>query len=327
MDVDGFITVNEPVWTELNELTNRARRGLGRGRLSTSEVERLVQLYQRTSTHLSYCRTWYGDIAVTARLTTLVGDARSVVYGSSDRTRNSVAEFFTRTFPGRVWESRRFVAIAAVLVLAPAVYVGAWLTFSDAALEAEAPRTVRDAYVGEEFESYYSSAPAAEFSTEVLLNNIQVSFLAYAFGAFACVGTVVVLVNNGLAIGQAGGFFHAAGEAPRFWGLILPHGLLELSAITVAAGAGLRIGWALIAPGDRHRGRALAEEGRRSVPVVLGLVLVFVIAGLIEGFVTPSPLPTTARVGIGVLVEVAFVGYVIAFGRLAGQDRAGDVLV
>ena len=227
------------------------------------------------------------------------------------------------TFPGRVWDSRRFVAIAAVLMFAPALYVGAWLTASEAAVEDQAPDYVREAYINDDFESYYSSAPAAQFSTEVLVNNIQVSFFAYAAGILAGVGTAAILILNGLVLGEAAGLFHAAGEAPKFWGLVLPHGLLELTAIVIAGGAGLRIGWAMIAPGDRTRGSAVAEEGRRSVPIVLGLVLVFVTAGLIEGFVTPSGLETWARVGIGVLVEVAFLTYIVGFGRTADLGEAG----
>ncbi len=215
--------------------------------------------------------------------------------------------------------------VAALLTFAPALYVGIWLTFSDAALEDQAPDYVREAYIDDDFESYYSSAPAAQFSTEVLVNNIQVSFFAYAAGILACIGTAAILVLNGLVLGEAAGLFHAAGEAPKFWGLILPHGLLELTAIVIAGGAGLRIGWALVAPGDRSRGAAVAEEGRRSVPVILGLVIVFVVAGLIEGFVTPSELPTWARVGIGVLAEAAFLAYIVGFGRSAELGDEGLV--
>lgn len=322
MDVDRYIIEHEPAWAELSGLTRRARRRAGRRQLSSHEIERLVQLYQRTSTHLSYCRSAFGDIALTRRLTMLVGDARAAVYGPGDRARNEVSRFFSTTFPGRVWESRRFVLIAAFLTFAPALYVGTWLTFSEAAIEDQAPEYVREAYINDDFESYYSSAPAAQFSTEVLVNNIQVSFFAYAAGILACVGTAVILLVNGLALGEAAGLFHAAGEAPKFWGLILPHGLLELTAIVIAGGAGLRIGWAVIAPGDRTRGSAVADAGRRSVPIILGLILVFIVAGVIEGFVTPSDLPTWARVGVGVLAQSAFLAYVVGFGRLAELSDA-----
>src|SRR5439155_8724245 len=173
----------------------------------------------------------------------------------------------------------------------------------------------REAYIHSQFEDYYSSRPAAEFSTEVLVNNITVAFIAFAVGVFLCVGTAALLIDNGWKIGAAGGLFVHAHEAGKFFGLILPHGLLELSSVTIAGAAGLRLGWTVIAPGDRPRGEALAEEGRRSVVIVLGLMLCFITAGLIEGFVTPSGLPVAVRVGIGVLVELAFIFWIVTRGR------------
>ncbi|HEY8057579.1 MAG TPA: stage II sporulation protein M, partial [Acidimicrobiales bacterium] len=124
--------------------------------------------------------------------------------------------------------------------------------------------------------------------------------------------------------GVAAGLFVAAGQSPKFLGLILPHGLLELTAISLAAAAGIQMGWALIAPGDRTRGDAVAEEGRRSVVIVLGLALAFIVAGTIEGFVTGSGLSTLVRVGIGVTVEMAFVLYLVVQGqRAAAMGETG----
>ena len=315
VDVDQFIRRNQPTWEHLNESVKRVSSRRKKNRLSGPELDDVIHTYQRVSSHLSYSRTWYGDAPVTARLTDLVGKARAAIYGPGERSGNAFAAFFTKDFPSAVWRARKFIAIAAVVLLAPAIYVGVWMTFSDAALDAAAPSALRESYVQQDFADYYSSQPAAQFSTKVLVNNIQVSFLAYALGVFAGIGTVVVLIANGLGVGQAGGLFHAAGEAPRFWGLILPHGLLELTAVCVAGGAGLQLGWAMISPGDRSRSAAVADEGRRSVPIVIGLVLVFITAGLIEGFVTPSALPTWTRVGIGILVEGAFLLYAFGLGR------------
>ena len=114
----------------------------------------------------------------------------------------------------------------------------------------------------------------------------------------------------------------AHGHLDVFLQLIAPHGLLELTAVFVAAAAGLRLGWAWIAPGPRTRMQALAQTGRATVGMAIGLAVVLLITGLIEAFVTPSPLPTAVRVGIGVLAEVAFFVYVWTLGRRA--VRAGD---
>ncbi len=313
MDVDSYIRTNQPVWARLDELTARAGRGVGR--LSAAELDELVKLYLRVSTHLSYARTYYRDPALTAALTGRVARSGSVVYGTRSRTLRAVGRFFAVTFPAALWHIRHFVAVSAVLLFVPALVFGIWVANSPAALEATGPDAVRQSYVEEDFEDYYSSAPAAAFASQVFTNNVRVAVLAFAGGIAFCLLTAAILVFNGAAVGVAAGLFHAAGAAPKFWGLILPHGLLELTAVCVAGAAGLRLGWALIDPGDRPRAVALVEEGRRAMVIVLGLVVVFGVAGLIEGFVTGSTLPTAARVGIGVAAEVVFLTYFVGRGR------------
>src|ERR1700730_18189214 len=108
-----------------------------------------------------------------------------------------------------------------------------------------------------------------------------------------------------------------AGKADLFLGLLTPHGLLELTAVFLAAAAGMRLGWSVISPGNRPRAQVLAEQGRAVVSVAVGLVAVLLVSGLIEAMVKPSPLPTFVRIAIGVLAEVTFLGYLIHFGRRA----------
>lgn len=116
------------------------------------------------------------------------------------------------------------------------------------------------------------------------------------------------------------------GRASLFFGLILPHGLLELTAVFVAAGVGLKIFWGWVEPGARTRVDAIAQEGRAAMSVAMGLVVVLLVSGIIEAFVTPSPLPTWARIGVGVLAEAAFLTYVFTVGRWACRRGAtGDV--
>jgi uncharacterized membrane protein SpoIIM required for sporulation len=317
VDIDRFIVQNAGAWRRLEDLTVRARRSRsGRG-LAPMEIDEFVALYQRTAAQLSHARGYYDDPGLTARLTTLVAAANAALYGNRPASMRSLGRFFTETFPAAVWVSRKFVLAAAVLMFVPAILFGAWTATSSRALDVAIPKEEQQALLQSEFEDYYSSKPAAEFSTQVLVNNIQVSFLAFAGGVLLCLGTAVILVQNGVNIGIAGGLFFHAHQAGKFFGLILPHGLLELTSVTIAGAAGLRIGWAIVAPGDRPRFDALADEGRRSVVIVLGLMLCFVVAGLIEGFVTPSGLPTFARVGVGVVVELGFITWIVTRGRPA----------
>jgi len=318
MDVDTFLSTNQASWDRLSVLVARAGRGIRR--LSAVELEELVSLYQRAATHLSYARSTYRDPALTAALSSLVARANAVVYGSRPRTLRAVGTFFAVTFPAAVWYIRRFVLAAVVLLFVPAFAMGIWISGSTAAVNATGPAAVREAYVNHDFEDYYRSDEASQFASQVFTNNVQVSIIAFASGIAFCIPTAFILVSNGARVGVAGGLFSAAGQQAKFWGLILPHGLLEISAVCIAAGAGLLLGWTLIAPGDRTRRTALAEEGRRALAVVAGLVVVFATAGLIEGFVTGSALPTWARLAIGIGGEALLVWWLVTRGRWAARQ-------
>ena len=315
MDIDRFISAHRQDWARLAALLDKA--GRRPTRLSADELDELASRYARTATHLSIARTQFADRALTAELSALVARGSALLYGSPGGSWAALARFVTATLPAAIWHTRRFHLAATLLFFLPAVVAALWIGYSPAALEATAPAAAREAYVTEDFEAYYSSDPSAQFATEVTVNNIQVSILAFAGGGLAGLLTVFVLLLNGFNVGVALGFFIAAGEQAKFWGLITPHGLLEITAVLLAGGAGLRLGWTLIDPGDRRRTSALREEGRRAIVILAGLTIVFLIAGLIEGFVTGSTLPTTARVGIGVVAEVVFLAYVVVWGRRA----------
>lgn len=317
MDLDRYLAINQPSWNRLKDLSSRASKSTKN--LSDAEMAELISLYQRVSTHLSYARTYYRDPGLNSHLTGLVGTAGSAIYGTRSHSLRGLARFFTVSFPAAVWHARRALLISFVLMMGPALAAGVWIANSPAAVDAAAPAAVREAYINREFEEYYESERASQFSSEVFTNNVQVAILAFGSGIAFAIPTAWLLIFNGANVGFAGGLFVYAGEPAKFFGLIAPHGLLELSAVMIAGAAGLRLGWSLISPGDRPRGKSLGEEARRAIVIVIGLVPVFAVAGLIEGFVTGQPWPTALRVGIGVLVEVAFVLYIVVQGRQAAK--------
>jgi uncharacterized membrane protein SpoIIM required for sporulation len=315
VDIDQFLADNRATWDRLAELTSRPKK------LSAGEVRELGRLHQRAAGQLAYAQAHFADPDVKASLTSRVAASGAVLYGTRRFTWRTIGRFFSVDFPLSVWEARWFLLVSATALFLPAVVLGTWVAHSHAALDALAPAAVREAYVNHDFAGYYSSEPSAEFATQVYTNNVIVTFEAFAGGITFGLLTLVALVVNGANVGSAAGMFYAAHHPGEFWGLITPHGLLELSSVVLAGGAGLRLGWALISPGDRPRGRALTEEARRAVVLVLGTVLTLAVSGVIEGFVTGSALPTDARVGIGVAVEVAFLSWVVLCGRAA---RAGE---
>ena len=308
MNIDRFLATNGPVWDRFDALTKRA--GHGADHLTAEETDELVSLYQRTSTHLSLARTNFHDPGLVMRLSQLVGAGHAVIYGTRPRTWKAVGRFFTETFPTALWRIWPFVVISAVLTFAPAIALGTWLANSSAARDAVAPAAVRAAYVQEESQNYYTENPSAAFATKVFTNNVQVAVLAFAAGILLCLPTAFLLFQNGVNLGAAVGFFAAVGKLPLLLGLLVPHGLIELTSVVIAGAAGLRLGWTIIDPGDRPRRQALAEEARSAMVLVFGVALTLAVAGTIEGFVTGSALPTWVRVGIGVTVEAVFLAWV-----------------
>jgi uncharacterized membrane protein SpoIIM required for sporulation len=324
VDIDGYIARNQPSWNRLAELTARARRRVAD--LDPAELDELMSLYQRTSAQLSYARPAFHDPGLTARLTRLVAGASGVIYGTRPRVWQAVRTFFVVTYPAAVWDSRRYVMLGVALTFVPALLVGAWLVGDARALNATGTPRERHQYVHDEFEQYYSDQPHAQFFTEVTTNNIRVSFVAFAGGAALGLIGILELVINGLNLGQAAAWMITDGSGWRFLGLILPHGLLELTAICIAGGTGLRLGWLIIAPGDRPRSVALGEQGRRSIVIIIGLMTMFLAAGTIEGFITGANLPAGVKVAIGATAWLAYVGYLVAFGRAAAaQGFDGDL--
>jgi uncharacterized membrane protein SpoIIM required for sporulation len=319
MDIDVFVATHRDEWARLEELLRRARRPRS---MSGADVDELVRLYQRAATHLSIVQTRSPDPIVVARLSRLVADGRGSITGTHSQTWHDFIRFFVVSFPVAVYRGRYWWVTTAVVSLLVAVGFGWWIaTHPDVQQGLVPPQAVRD-LTSSQFADYYSSAPAHDFAAHVWTNNAWVAAVTLIGGIAVGLPTIYMLFQNMLNVGVAGGYMIAAGKADQFFGLILPHGMLELTAVFVAAGCGLRLGWTIIDPGPRLRTDALAAEVRSTVTVALGLVVVLAVSGVIEGFVTPSGLPTWARIGIGVIAEAAFLTYVWVFGRRAA--RAGE---
>jgi uncharacterized membrane protein SpoIIM required for sporulation len=318
VDVDAYVAAHRGEWQRLEELLRRRR-------LSGDEVDELVWLYQRVTTHLSVVRSASPDPALVGRLTTLVARARSAVTGSTVPAWRDIARFFTVVYPAALYRCARWWGAVGVSFCLVALVVGVWVANNpDVQATIAAPAQIRQ-LVDHRFQNYYSSHPAGSFAAQVATNNAKVVVFVLILGVFL-VPVVLILWQNALNVGIAGGLMAGAGRLDLFFGLILPHGLLELTCVFIAAGAGLRLGWSWIDPGPRSRSQALAEEGLAAGALAVGLALTLGVSGGIEAFVTPSPLPTWARIGIGASVWLAFLTYVFVLGRRAAQAGSlGDV--
>ena len=321
MDIDAYTMAHQAEWDQLATLVRRRRR------LSGAEADELVALYQRASTHLSQLRASAGaDPVRIARLATLVARARSAVTGTHVPSWRIVARFAARDFPAAVYRARWWWMGAAVGSIVVAVATGWWIARSPGVQAALLPPAETKALVQQQFKGYYTANPAASFAAQVWTNNVWVAAQALIYGILLGIPTMLVLLENAINVGVDGGYLFAHGKGTLFFSLILPHGMLELSAVFLAAAAGLRLGWTVIDPGNRRRGQALGQEGRAMVTITLGLIVVLGVSGLIEAFVTPSSLPTWARITIGAVAVTAFLGYALGLGhRAVMAGVTGDI--
>ncbi len=323
MDLDAFVQTHRAQWARLEELTRASRRPR---RLSGAEIDELVGLYQQVATQLSMVQSRSPDPVLIGRLSRLVADARAAVTGTHAVAWREMARFISVTFPVAVYRCRRWWVPTALVSLAVAFGLGWWVDTHAAVQRSLLPPAQVRSLVNSQFADYYRAHPAKDFAGQVWTNNVWVAAETLVGGILLGIPTVLALFSNMLNVGIIGGYMAAAGKIGLFFGLIAPHGILELTAVFVAAGTGLRLGWTVVDPGPRRRTDALAVEGRSTITIALGLIGVLAVSGIIEAFVTPSGLPTWARIGIGVLAELGFLTYVWTLGRrgaLAGET--GDL--
>lgn len=320
VDVDAFVLTHRPTWDRLDRLVKKRRH------LTGAEVDELVDLYQRVSTHLSMVRSASSDAVLVGKLSGLVARARSVVTGAHAPLWSEFVRFWTVSFPVVAYRSWRWWLGSAAGFFFVATLIAVWIAKDPEVQAAFGTPGEIEQLVNNDFESYYSEHPAGSFALSVWVNNAWVAAQCIGFSILLGIPIPYVLFQNAANLGVNAGLMFDAGKGDIFLGLITPHGLIELTAVFLAAGAGMRLGWSVISPGNRPRGQVLAEQGRAVIAVAVGLVAVLAAAGLIEGFVTPSPLPTFARIAIGVAAEVAFLGYVFHFGRKAARaGETGDI--
>jgi uncharacterized membrane protein SpoIIM required for sporulation len=320
VDTDVFVSEHRAEWARLAELTRRRRH------LSGAEVDELVALYQQTAAQLSAVQAAGLDPALAGTLSSQLARARATVTGAQASSLAAVGRFFAVSFPVAAYRVRWWWLGCAAASILVAVLFGAEIARSPALQASLLSKSQAKALVTHEFRHYYSTYDGQSFAARVWTNNALLAAETVASGLLGGVPVIYFLYVNALNAGVDGGLMAAYGRSGEFWTLILPHGMLELSAVFLAAGAGLRIGWTVIDPGPRKRVVALAEEGRALITIALGLVLVLAVSGLIEAFVTPSPLPAWARIGIGGVAELAFLSYVAVLGRRAvAADETGDI--
>jgi uncharacterized membrane protein SpoIIM required for sporulation len=310
--IQQFIAKRRPRWERLEQLVLLLERGKTKS-LNATEIVEISRLYREATADLARLQTARrkdmkpGDLEI--YLNNLVARSYGRIYRSPSPGLSSLIRFIRYTIPEtfRATSLWTFIAFAVFLIGSTYGFVSSVTDDSFIPLIVP-PHLIAQVEGGDVwFDSILAISPLA--SSMIMTNNISVAFLAFAFGMTLGIGTTYIMGYNGLLLGTLAGLCHIHGLDSDFWSFVLPHGVIELTAIFISGGSGYLLSTALIAPGDFPRKEALIVRGRQAVKLVLGCVPLLVVAGIIEGFFSPTPIPASLKYFVAGLLFVLLLFY------------------
>ncbi len=321
--MNRFITDHKDNWQRLEGLPSILESSSLKG-LSRMEVREFGELYRRAATDLAIARAETRDPKLINYLNSLVIRAHGKIYRAENQGASLIWDFFAKDFPRAFRRTWRYTALAFAVFMffAVASFVLCYndLNFADQlGLDGiqSAAQSNRQWWLRLNEGNQIGSS-------QILTNNILVSFMAFAYGAFFGIGTIYVLVQNGSSIGGVLGVCYKVN--PEFGSSLVTfmvgHGVIELSCVFIAAGAGLLIGYSLINPGDLTRAQALKKNGIEAARLAIGCACLLVVAGIIEGFLSPSSLPSFVKYATGISSGIALYSYLLLVGGEANNPTA-----
>ncbi|MBN1210437.1 MAG: stage II sporulation protein M [Myxococcaceae bacterium] len=309
-----FVGRRRPDWESLQGLLARQREG-GMG---LAELRRLDTLYRRAAADLAHAQTFYPGTDVHRFLNQLCAQAYAAIYQPPRERWSAVRDFFRREFPATLRAEGRFVAVSAAFFLLGLLLGALVVLLEPRGAELLVPQGVRD-YVAQGrmwTDDILSVAPPNAVSSGIATNNLTVIIFTFASGILLGLGTVFTLVNNGVQIGAITALCAREGMGLKLLDFISAHGPVELSIITIAGGAGLILGQALIDPGELPRAQALALRAKAAVKLVLGCAPFLAAIAVVEGFISPGSLfPTWLKALLGLTLGALFWAYLLRAGR------------
>lgn len=327
MPNDRFIDQHKTTWQRLEELLKLLDSSSLR-RLHREEVRELGRIYRRTASDLAVARAESRDPRLINYLNSLVIRAHGRIYQADAQGGSRVKEFFARDFPQTFRRTWRYIAVSfSVFMLFSVIgFVGTKADPEFSELVGVAP-AFRELYIETKTHWWEDLNEANQVgASSIFTHNIQVTIYTFAFGALFGVGTLFYLAYNGANIASVLALTYRAGFGNDLLTFMVGHGVIELSCIFIAGGAGLLIGSALLMPGDLSRADALKSRGKDAVRLMMGVAVLLVIAGIIEGFISPAPIPAAIKFSVAAITGMALYSYLLLAGRdLGEQEKMGIV--
>jgi uncharacterized membrane protein SpoIIM required for sporulation len=309
-----FTASRRATWTELDRLLERSQ-GNGLHGFEPNDLEALGRAYRQVVSDLAIAQRDFPNDQVTVWLNALAARAHLRLYRAPPPSWQRLGRFFTIDFARRFRAAGPYLAASAALLFVPGLIAYLLCLVDPTVREALVPARLRD--VMEDGETWTQIEPAFRPAVASLIftHNIQVAMLAFASGVLLGLGTAYVLVSNGLMLGGVLGAAQYYGVAPLLWEFVSAHGYLELTCIVIAGAAGLMIGDAVVRPGLRRRRDALARAARQAVELMAGAAPVLVVAGVVEGLISPSELPALVKFVVGPVLGLALWAALLRVGR------------
>ena len=317
---DKFIEQHKTAWQRLEELLKLLDRSSMR-RLHREEVRELGRIYRRTASDLAIARAESRDPRLINYLNSLVIRAHGRIYQADAQGGSLIKKFFARELPQTFRRTWRFTAVAFG-VFALFGVIGFLGTKYDPEFSelVGVPAGFREMFIETKTHWWEDLNKANQIgASSIFTHNIQVTIYTFAFGALFGVGTLFYLAYNGLVIASILSLTYNAGFGNDLLTFMVGHGVVELSCIFMAGGAGLLIGSAMLMPGDLSRADALKSRGKDAVRLMMGVALLLVLAGIIEGFISPAPIPASIKYSIGAITGIALYSYLLLAGRQDDQ--------
>ncbi len=318
-----FVNERKNNWKRLEELLAKTEGVKGLRGLPRAEVRELGELYRRAATDLAVARAETRDSKLINYLNSLVIRSHGKIYRAEGQGLNLIWDFFAKDFPRTFRKNWVFIALAfgVELVFGVLAFV---IVYNDIAFADVIG--VGDVRYMVQSKTYWwlSLNDANQIGTAFLFtHNIRVSIMVFALGVFFCIGSFILLALNGIDFGGTLGVCYALD--PNFGNalttFVIGHGVIETFCIYIAGGAGMIIGYAIINPGNLTRSDALKKKGIEAARLVIGCACILVLAGFIEGFLSPSSLPAWVKYGTGISTGIAMLAYLIMVGREKGIDE------